>query len=75
MGYKKIDKKTINSQAAFCNELMDRLSTLVKESVTIEREYYYYGGVQNHYRIKQDIIRLRRELQQLSKLVTPEWEN
>ena len=74
MGYKKIDKKVITAQANFCSELMNRLNSSLKENIDNTSEIYYYCGIHKHYQMQQDIIRLRRELQSLSKMLTPTWE-
>ena len=74
MGYRKINKKAVIDQTAFCKELMERLSDSIEKSAN-SSSYYYYNGFPGHYRIKQDIIRLRRELQQLSELTASVWED
>lgn len=57
--------KDVRSQAKFCNELSNRLTSEVNESKKESREGYIY----NKSRIKADILRLRRELKALNELV------
>ena len=63
-------KKEAIAQAKFCKELMDRLSKSVEENSADNEEYYHYYGIKNHTQINNDIIRLRRELNTLSKVVS-----
>lgn len=66
-------KKEAVAQAKFCKELMDRLSKSVEENAADNEEYYYYYyGMKNHTQMNNDIIRLRRELNTLSKMVSGE---
>lgn len=64
----KDNRKEVKKQSAFCKELMNRLAVSVEKNVT---DYYY--GIPNHTQMTNDIIRLRRELSELSKLLKPEW--
>jgi hypothetical protein len=61
----KKDLDDIKSQAQFCTELMLRLNT------DIQNAEVCYGSVVNHSRMEADIIRLRRELNDLRKMLYP----
>ena len=65
----KDNRKEVKEQSDFCKELMNRLADSVDKN--IEENFYY--GIHNHSQIMNDIIRLRRELSELSKLLKPEW--
>lgn len=61
------NKDTIN-QANFCGLLMERLERDVKQNVADTKSEY---SVPNVTRLQADIVRLRRELNDLSKML--EW--
>lgn len=59
--------KIIINQLSFCNELMNRMSNELKNDVHVSISQYC--NIVNHTRYQSDIIRLRRELMNLSKLI------
>lgn len=59
----------VRAQAKFCNELANRLTSEVNESKKESRE----GCIYNKSRIKADILRLRRELNELDKMVDSQF--
>ena len=61
----KKDFDDIKSQAQFCTELMLRLNDNVQNAEV------HYSSVINHSRMEADIIRLRRELNDLRKMLYP----
>ena len=75
MSYKETDKKKVRAQLQLCKALMASLEELISENIDEKTTYYYYGGMPNHYQVKQDVIRFRRELHKLSNMVQPGWEN
>lgn len=60
----KKDLDDIKSQAQFCTELMLRLNADVQNAI----QYY---TIQNHSRMEADIVRIRRELNDLRKMLYP----
>lgn len=62
-----IDTKKLKKQTEFCVDLMNRLSADIQEDISNNA----WQGVFWHYRKKQDIIRLRRELNALTKILNP----
>ena len=62
-----IDVKKLRKQTDFCVDLMNRLNEDIKRDIDSEA----WVGVYWHYRKRQDIIRLRRELNTLNKLLDP----
>lgn len=62
----KRNEKIIN-QLSFCSELMNHLSDELINDVHVGISGYC--RVDNHTRYRSDIIRLRRELMNLSKLI------
>ncbi len=65
----KDSRKEVKKQSDFCKELMNRLADSVDQN--IKKDFCYV--IPNHSQIMNDIIRLRRELSELSKLLKPEW--
>jgi hypothetical protein len=61
----KKDFDDIKSQAQFCTELMLRLNADIHDAD------YKYDCVVGHSRMEADIIRLRRELNDLRKMLYP----
>lgn len=61
----KKDLEDIKSQSQFCTELILRLNT------DIQNADWHYGAVRGHSRMEADIIRLRRELNDLRKMLYP----
>ena len=59
--------ETIINQLSFCNELMNRMSNELKNDMHVNIRQYC--NIFNHTRHQSDIIRLRRELMNLSKLI------
>ncbi len=59
--------ETIINQLSFCNELMNRMSNELKNDVRVNIRQYC--NIVNRTRYQSDIIRLRRELMNLSKLI------
>lgn len=59
--------ETIINQLSFCNELMNRMSNELKNDVHVNIRQYC--EIVNRTRYQSDIIRLRRELMNLSKLL------
>lgn len=57
--------KEIQKQCKFCTELMNRLNE------DIDHAEVNYNVVINHSRMETDIIRLRRELNDLRKMLYP----
>ena len=60
--------RNIKHQSLFCNELMMRLDDSIQ---IIKSDEWEFSGVQNYTQIQQDIIRLRRELNQLRTMLDP----
>lgn len=60
------DMDGIRSQCQFCTELMLRLNEEISESGE-----GYWSGMENHIRKQNDIKRIRRELNDLSKMLNP----
>lgn len=58
----KATKKEIVEDLKFCGILADKLVKLAEEDI-LEMPYNLYG----HSRVKNDIIRLRRELNEVNK--------
>lgn len=57
----------IKEQCKFCKELMDRLAS---ETKTITNDpTYKWLNIENSYRKRQDIKRIRRELQTLANML------
>lgn len=56
--------KDIQEQSRFCKELMDRLNKDIKKITSID----YYSSFSGHTTCQNDIVRLRRELMELSKM-------
>lgn len=59
--------KEIVAQAKFCKELMTKLEKLINENIDRPSPYW---GITNHSQMSNDIIRLRRELNELNKLLS-----
>ena len=59
--------ETIINQLSFCDELMNRMSNELKNDMHVNIRQYC--NIFNHTRYQSDIIRLRRELMNLSKLI------
>ena len=62
-----LDIKKINAQSDFCLELMKRLNAELKKDV----DEHAWSGMNYHTQKQADIIRLRRELNKLTKLLDP----
>ena len=62
---KNVTMKGIKEQTKFCKQLMDRLTAEINNT---EEEY---GYIDNHFRMATDIIRIRRELNDLRKMLYP----
>lgn len=60
--------KDIQEQSRFCKELADRLNKDILKVTNVE----YYGSPMGHTTLQNDIIRLRRELMELSKMF--DWD-
>ena len=58
--------KQIEKQTEFCKELMNRIAKSVDDNIEYDSPWW---GVRNHTQIQNDIIRLRRELNELNKLL------
>ena len=58
---------SVKKQTEFCVDLMNRLSADIQDDISNNA----WQGVFWHYRKKQDIIRLRRELNALAKILDP----
>lgn len=67
---KQIKWEATKRQAAFCQELMNRLSVSFKTATKRE----YWATADNYTQMQADIIRLRRELNDLRKMLNP-WGN
>ena len=63
-----IDKKKIVDQARFCSVLMGRIKT------DIEGAEEQRWGLYKHTVMQTDILRLRRELNELRKLLDANWD-
>jgi hypothetical protein len=61
-------RKQAKKQSDFCKELMDRLAKSINENINMDSSWW---GIRNHSQISNDIIRLRRELNDLNKLMYP----
>lgn len=59
--------RKIKHQSFFCNELMMRLD------VEIQLSKIEYGSLPNYTRLQQDIVRLRKELNDLRIMLDP-WK-
>ena len=60
--------RNIKHQSLFCNELMMRLDDSIQAAKADDWEF---RGIDNYTQIQQDIIRLRRELNQLRTMLDP----
>lgn len=60
--------RNIKHQSLFCNELMMRLDDSIQVT---KADDYEFCGIDNYTQIQQDIIRLRRELNQLRTMLYP----
>ena len=58
--------RDIITQSEFCTDLMLRLNSEIHNSGEAN-----LGGMENHCRKQSDIIRLRRELNELQKMLNP----
>lgn len=64
----ELEIRNIKHQSLFCNELMMRLD----DSIQATKVDGWKGcGIDNYTQIQQDIIRLRRELNQLRTMLDP----
>ena len=66
------NKKEITSQASFCKELMNRLYLSVETNLDKPASYWSISGINNCSQMSTDIVRLRRELNELNKLLNKE---
>ena len=64
----KKKKNGVMKELRFCQELMNRIVGLA------EKQDYSYGYMTNHTRLEADIIRLRRELNEIRKGLG-EWQS
>ena len=64
----KDKRKQAKEQCKFCKELMNRLDKLIAENIDEQSSWW---GIRNHSQISNDIVRLRRELNELNKLMYP----
>ena len=55
--------KAVQKQSVFCTELMNRLNEKIKDAKVD------YGRITYHTRMENDVIRLRRELQELHDML------
>ena len=58
-------------QMKFIDTLYDKLKKDLKKSLTEFSSNDIYYGLPGHHRMQNDIIRIRRELNELSKLLNP----
>ena len=58
------NKSKVIKQSAFCMELMERVNNAV------DKAEVQYGRIKNHTRIENDIVRLRRELNELHDMLS-----
>ena len=65
-------KKELKKQTVFCKELMDRLLKSVEENIDKSTSYWSFSGINNCNQMSNDIIRLRRELNILNKMLSPD---
>lgn len=65
------NKKEVRKQAVFCKDLMDRLLKSVDENLDKPTTYWSYSSISNCNQMSNDIVRLRRELNTLNKLLSP----
>lgn len=65
-------KKELKKQAIFCKELMDRLLKSVEENIDKPASYWSFSGINNCNQMSNDIVRLRRELNALNKMLSPD---
>ena len=63
-----IDKKKIVDQARFCSVLMGRIKA------DIENAEEYRWTLYKHTVMQTDVIRLRRELNELRKMLNVNWD-
>lgn len=64
------NEKAALEQVKFCKELMDRLCKHVERNVEIEAHYgWSNSGIHNCNQTSNDIVRLRRELNELNKIM------
>lgn len=59
------DKCKVDKQVLFCKELMERLNDSILSAKVS------YGSLEKHTVMRNDIIRLRRELMLLSEMLDP----
>lgn len=62
-------KLDYNKQINFCEELLKRLKVDIKESMDRYQTNNIPYSLDNHSRMQNDIVRLRRELMNLSKML------
>lgn len=62
----KKDLDGIKSQSQFCVELMLRLNADIQDAKEMD-----YCGIDNHSRMENDVVRIRRELNELRKMLYP----
>lgn len=62
-----VDKKKIVDQARFCSVLMGRIKA------DVENAHEYDWALDKRTVMQTDVIRLRRELNELRKLLNPNW--
>ena len=62
-------KLELNKQINFCDELLKRLKADMKESMNSYDSNDIYYGLPNYTRMQNDIVRLRRELMNLSNML------
>lgn len=55
--------KSVQKQSAFCTDLMSKINEKIKDAEVA------YGRIKYHTRMENDIIRLRRELNELHEML------
>lgn len=69
MGVKS--KQTVKEQINFIDTLMNKLKKDINNGMNHFSSNDIYYGIPGHHRMQTDIIRIRRELNELSKMLNP----
>lgn len=72
MGVKS--KLKLVEQLKFIDVAYDKLKKDIKDNLTTFESNDIYYGIPGHHRMQNDIMRLRRELSELSKMLDPTVE-
>lgn len=64
-------KLQLNKQMNFIEDMISKLKKDMQESMGYYETNDIYHSIPNHTRMQNDIIRIRRELMELSKMLNP----